>query len=132
MRKELIEFAGAPPRLVLSARSHVYGVSYLRVHRFCLLTPAIQKMKDEHARLKKLMKSAQTTRTIEARLTMQIEKQRSTIDRLEKENARLSTQVDTMRQRMAAVERQSDSSSQNAGRQRVYIAKLENELEAIE
>ncbi|KAI0723739.1 hypothetical protein C8T65DRAFT_627264 [Cerioporus squamosus] len=89
------------------------------------------KMKDKHAKMKKQTRNVQTTRAIESRLTMQIEKQRSTIDRLEKENARLSTQVDTMHERMDALERQSSCSSEDAGRQRVYSAKMQNELEEV-
>ncbi|RPD66646.1 hypothetical protein L226DRAFT_550534 [Lentinus tigrinus ALCF2SS1-7] len=90
------------------------------------------KMKDEHARLKKMTKNVQTTRNIEARLTAQIEKQRSTMDRLEKEKACLSTQLDTTRERMAALQRQSSFSSEDAGRQRVNSAKVQNQLEEMQ
>ena len=89
-------------------------------------------MQDEHGRLKKLTQEAQNTRNLEARLTRQVEKHRSTIARLEKENARLSTQVDSTRKRMAALEQQFDSSSKDAGRQRVHSAKVENQLEELQ
>ncbi len=81
--------------------------------------------------MKKITKNAQTTRAIESRLTAQVEKQRSTIDRLEKVNASLSTQVVTMRERMDALERQFSCSSEDASRQRVHSAKVENELEEV-
>ncbi|TFK92262.1 hypothetical protein K466DRAFT_513814 [Polyporus arcularius HHB13444] len=89
------------------------------------------KWKDEHAKMKKITKNAQTTRAIESRLIAQVEKQRSTIDRLEKVNASLSTQVVTMRERMDALERQFSCSSEDASRQRVHSAKVENELEEV-
>ena len=79
-----------------------------------------------------MTKNAKTARTSEKRLTSQLEKQRVTIDALEKSKTQLSSQVHALNERIVTLEQQCRTTSEGAARDRFRTGKLNDKLDEVQ